>query len=575
MSRYNGQLGVTKLARGYQFAVWAPHAKAVSVVGSFNEWNDSQCAMKPTDGGIWWCCVEGAKNNDEYKFSIVTETGDTRLKNDPRARRLSNSVGNSIVFDDLFEWVNTSFDAPQLHERVIYELHIGTFHKQAQSGTFDSALEKLTELADLGINVVELMPINEFAGDVSWGYNPAYPFAVEETYGGPDALKRFIDHAHGLGIAVIIDVVYNHFGPSDLDIWQFDGWSENDKGGIYFYNDARSVTPWGDTRPDYGRQEVRDYIVDNAMMWLREYRADGLRMDMIPYMRTVSGADNGSDDIAEGYELIKLINNEIKANFPEKMSIAEDLHSHDYITDATDSGGLGYSAQWDANFVHPVRHIMTTLNKQDIELAAMKDALLFCYSGNPFARVVYTESHDEVANGKARVVEEVAPGNVDDDYFARQKGILCAVAILTSAGIPMLFQGQELKCPGWFDDIQALAWDRRQQFPEYYEAFKRLIALRRNVNGNTPGLTGGLTDIIHEDPRNKVIGYCRQNAEFGETVYVYLNLSNTSIDDYVLNGLPNDAHCLFAWNDGLTEVGSVNAENSKVNLPSYGALIFA
>ncbi len=147
-------------------------------------------------------------------------------------------------------------------------------------------LKNFPTFEELGINAVEVMPVTEFPGDFSWGYNPAHPFAVESIYGGPDAFKRFVKAAHEHGIAVIVDVVYNHFGPSDLDLWQFDGWSENEKGGIYFYNDRRSQTPWGETRPDYGRGEVRQYLRDNALMWLEEYHADGLRWDMIPYIRT-------------------------------------------------------------------------------------------------------------------------------------------------------------------------------------------------------------------------------------------------------------------------------------------------
>ena len=112
------------------------------------------------------------------------------------------------------------------------------------------------------------MPTMEFSGDFSWGYNPSNPFAVESIYGGPDAYKRFVKAAHEYGIAIIADVVYNHLGSSDLELWQFDGWSENGKGGIYFYGDHRSHTPWGETRPDYGRGEVRQYLRDNALMWL-------------------------------------------------------------------------------------------------------------------------------------------------------------------------------------------------------------------------------------------------------------------------------------------------------------------
>ena len=575
MSQYQGLLGVSNRESGYQFAVWAPHAKAVSVVGSFNEWNADTHNMQAEDGGIWWCDIERANNGDEYKFSITTESGDVLTKNDPRARKLTNSVGNSVIYDDNFSWKSDKFEMVPVHERVIYELHVGTFAKGEHSGTFDTAIEKLPDLVELGINVIEIMPVNEFAGDLSWGYNPAYPFAVEEAYGGPDALKRFIDAAHQAGIAVIVDVVYNHFGPSDLDIWQFDGWSENGKGGIYFFNDNRSKTPWGDTRPDYGRQEVREYIKDNALMWLHEYNADGLRMDMIPYMRTISGVDDGSDDISEGADLIKSINSEIKAQFPRKMSIAEDLHGHDYITDTLENRGFGYTAQWDGNFVHPIRSVMTASSYEGVDLSLIKNALLHKYSNNAYSRIVYTESHDEIANGSARIVEEIAPGNVDNDYFAKQKGILCAVAVLTSAGIPMLFQGQELKSPGWFDDTQKLDWDRREQFPDYYEAFKQLIALRKNINGTSAGLTGSETSIIHEDSDNKVIGYKRENKEYGEKVYVFLNLSNRHIEDYRVNIDGNALKCLFAWSNGLIDPADVKITNGTIDLPSYGSLIFS
>ncbi len=147
-------------------------------------------------------------------------------------------------------------------------------------------IAKLPYLCDLGVNAVEIMPPMEFAGGYSWGYNPANLFAIEREYGGPSGFKAFVAAAHAQGIAVIFDVVYNHFGPSDLDLWQFDGWSENGKGGVYFYNDGRSWTPWGDTRPDYGRSEVRQFIRDNALLWLERYRVDGLRWMRRPLSAT-------------------------------------------------------------------------------------------------------------------------------------------------------------------------------------------------------------------------------------------------------------------------------------------------
>jgi 1,4-alpha-glucan branching enzyme len=147
-------------------------------------------------------------------------------------------------------------------------LHVGTFNDDAfsQPGQFSSVTARLDHLKRLGINAIQIMPVGEFAGNRSWGYNPSHIFAVESDYGGSLGLKRFIQQAHQAGIAVILDVVFNHFGPSDLDLWQFDGWSENDKGGIYFYNDHRAHTPWGETRPDYGRGEVRQYILDNVRL---------------------------------------------------------------------------------------------------------------------------------------------------------------------------------------------------------------------------------------------------------------------------------------------------------------------
>ena len=574
MSSYNNKLGVTPLDKGYQFAVWAPNASAVHLTGDFNQWDDSQIPLTRTEHGVWWCHCPDAANGDGYKFVITTSDQQKLLKNDPRARELTHSAGHSLIFADDYTWESENFIPAPLHERVIYELHIGTFGKTSDEvGTFDNAISRLDDLSELGINTVELMPVNEFAGDLSWGYNPAHPFAVEQAYGGPQGLKRFVDAAHQRGIAVIMDVVYNHLGPSDLDLWQFDGWHENDKGGIYFYNDERSATPWGDTRPDYGRTEVRDYLTDNAMMWLAEYRVDGLRMDMVPYMRTVSGADDGSDEIAEAYSLIQHINQRIATDFDNKMTIAEDLHHHHFITDTVSNDGCGYTCQWDAAFVHPVRNLLLASNDEHLDTEALLQAINHRYSDHPFARVVYTESHDEVANGQARVVEEIAPGSADTDYFARNKGILAGALVLTTCGIPMLFQGQEFKQHGYFTDGDDIDWRRREQFGEYLQAFEELIALRTNARGNSAGLTGGITEIIHHDTTNKVVGYRRTNEMDDKPVWVYLNLSSQYLPEYQLAGLPAEPQCIFAWQEGLATEGMKPEENA-LTLAPFGIVMF-
>ena len=255
-------MGVSIINGGAAFRVWAPHAEAVAVTGTFDDWaaqpdgskDDAQKVQSAPhqllseDNGYWYGQVAGAKVGEEYRFVLVNgEQVISRI--DPYARHVTSSIGNAIITDpDAYDWEGDDFTAPTLNEMVIYEMHVGTFFDKDpdddKPATLDTIEEKLDHLVHLGVNAIELMPLMEFAGDYSWGYNPAHIFAVESAYGGPEKLRDLVKVCHRHGLAVIIDVVYNHFGPSDLDLWQFDGWSENDKGGIYFYNDWKSSTPW-------------------------------------------------------------------------------------------------------------------------------------------------------------------------------------------------------------------------------------------------------------------------------------------------------------------------------------------
>jgi len=319
----NPGMGAIPGAKGVNFRVWAPHADKVYVTGTFNDWSYTATPLEREENGYWSTATPDSKTGDEYKFLIHGPQG-LISRIDPYARQVTNSIGNGIIYDpQAFDWGDDAFTMATGNELVIYEMHVGTFHVKEEDhvGTFDTAIEKLPYLQELGINAVEIMPVAEFSGDFSWGYNSAHPFAVESSYGGADGLKRFVKAAHQHGIAVIVDVVYNHLGPSDLSLWQFDGWSENGKGGIYFFNDHRSHTPWGDTRPDYGRGEVRRYLCDNALMWFDEFHADGLRWDMIIYIKSIDG--NPANDIPEGWSLMQWINVEISRRFPGKIASAK------------------------------------------------------------------------------------------------------------------------------------------------------------------------------------------------------------------------------------------------------------
>ncbi|EWT00947.1 1,4-alpha-glucan branching protein [Intrasporangium oryzae NRRL B-24470] len=507
-------LGAIPHEGGTAFRVWAPHADGVAVIGGFNGWSGDRHPMVREDGGHWYADVEGVRHGDEYQFLI--RNGDTHLHRiDPRARAVTNSVGNGIVYDrGAFDWHGDAFVLPPHHELVIYETHIGSFvSENGDRGHLGGLLGKLGYLRELGINAVELMPVAEFAGDYSWGYNPADPFAVESGYGGPDLLKTFVREAHKSGIAVIVDVVYNHFGPSDLALWQFDGWSENDKGGIYFYNDDRASTPWGDTRPDYGRPEVREYIHDNALMWVEEFHVDGLRFDATLYIRTIDGPGT---DLPEGWELMRSLTSTIHERHPGTILIAEDLQGDPAITTAED-GGAGFDAQWDSGFVRSIRDMLSAVDDGERSMGALAEALVG--HEDPLSRIVYTESHDEVANGKLRVPHEI-DGDDPSGWHAQKRATLGMAIALTAPGIPMLFQGQEFLEDEWFRDTVPLDWERAEAFRDIVRLTRDLILLRRNLGGDSAGLTGHGCTVLHLDDEAKTLAWSRWNEEAVAVVVV-------------------------------------------------------
>lgn len=462
------------------------------------------------------------------------------LRIDPYAREVTSSVGNAVVYDPHFDWGGDDFHLPAVNELVIYEMHLGTFHDKEDGKTdkFAEAVQKLDHLQRLGVNVIEVMPLAEFAGGLSWGYNPSCMFAVETNYGGPAGFKRFVKSVHQAGLGVILDVVYNHFGPSDLDLWQFDGWSENGQGGIYFYNDWHAETPWGMTRPDYGRKEVRQFIRDNALMWLEEYHVDGLRLDMTLFMRNVRGNGDPGGDLPDGWSLVQWINRDVRQRLPRFITIAEDLQNEDRLTKPVDQGGAGFTAQWGARFVHPVRAAVITPDDAQRSLDSVRQALEGRYNGDPFQRVIYSESHDEIANGKSRVASEINPEN-PDCWAAQKRTTLAAALVLTAPGIPMLFQGQEFLEDGWFQDSVPLDWHKSEEFSGLVRLYRDLIHLRLNRGGSTRGLTGSGLNTFHQNQADNVIAYHRwHQGGPGDDVVVVVNLSHLAHENYQL-GFPS------------------------------------
>lgn len=582
-----GRKGATLEKDGCRFDVWAPHADEVFVVGTFNDWDGHANQMEKGRDGWWGLSVPDVQEGDEYRYRIITG-GQEYSRIDPYAKQVTNSIGNAVVTSCCHDRSEQPFTSPSLHEMVIYEMHIGTFGKKEGAsgpGNIEGAIQRLSYLKELGVNAVEIMPLAEFAGGYSWGYNPAHIFAVESDYGPPRIFKKFVEECHRLGIAVIVDVVYNHFGPGDLSIWQFDGWHENGKGGIYFYNDWKAQTPWGETRPDYGRKEVREYIKDNALMWFHDFGVDGLRWDMTAFIRNVHGRNNDPDsDLPDGWSLMQWVNLEIRKAYANAFTIAEDLQNNPYLTKPQNDDGAGFSAQWASPFVHAVRAALTGAEDASRDMNAVREAILQRYYLNAFERVIYTESHDEVANGKARVPEEVDPGRASS-WAAKKKSALGAVLVFTVPGIPMIFQGQEFLEDDWFHDQDPLDWTKQERFKGIVQLYRDLISLRLNRDQLTSGLSGQAVDVYHVNRNDKVIAYHRWEPEqSGGHVVVVVNFSASPREDYTL-GFPSAGSWRVRFNSDSREYDSefsdcgssvVQTEESETDgLPAGGKISVA
>lgn len=584
-------LGPMLSADGVAFRVWAPHARQVSVIGTFNNWDGLAHPMQSEQRGFWYAEVKGAGIGDQYKYQLSTDVGVLK-RIDPYAREVTSSVGNAIVHDSQFNWEDDDFSMPSWNTLVIYELHVGTFNDEDpyRPGKFISITARLGRLKQLGVNAIQIMPVGQFAGMRSWGYNPSHLFAVDSDYGGSLGLKRFVKRAHQAGIAVLLDVVYNHLGPSDLDLWQLDGWSENNKGGIYFYNDDRAVTPWGETRPDYGRGEVRQYILDNVRMWLDDYHIDGLRLDSTLYIR--NSGEGGRSEIPDGWSLLQAINETVSRHGANQITIAEDLQSNAWITKDVGAGGAGFGSQWDPHFVRPIREALIASQDQNRSLSSIRDAILYRYNDDAFERVIYSESHDDVANGQARLPQEVNPDD-PTGWYAQKRSTMAAVMVFTAPGIPMLFQGQEFLEGEWFRDTVPVDWHQQEQFRGIIRLYRDLIRLRLNEAGCSRGLCGQFTQVYHLNEERKMLAFHRWDGGGpADDVVVIANFSNEVQDNYVL-GFPalgawklrfnSDWHGYSELFDGHQSGDIIAIEKSRDTLPfqatvsiaPYSALIYS
>ena len=575
----------------HRFRVWAPKAKTVGV-----EIAGRVAPLALREGGWWEATVEDAGPGTDYAYVL---DGKKPAVPDPRSQWQPHGVhGSSRLLDhSAFHWSDDGWQAPPLSSAIIYELHIGTF---TDEGTLAAAQERLEHLKKLGVTHVELMPVNAFPGEHGWGYDGVDLFAPHEPYGGPEALKRFVDACHAQGLAVLLDVVYNHLGPSGNYLGQF---------GPYFTHSHH--TPWGDAvnLEDGGSHEVRRFFCDNAVMWLRDYHFDGLRLDAVhAYM------DRSAINFMEQ------ITNEVRALEAQTgrhyMVIAEsDLNDPRLVT-AREGGGYGMDAQWSDDF----HHALVTILSGDREgyyadfgsmadlAKSLKDAFVYDGRYSPYRDRIhgrpveglpawrflgFSQNHDQVGNRvKGERLEHLAGA-------ARAK--IAAALVLTAPFVPMLFQGEEWAASapfqfftdheeelgrlvsegrkkefaafGWSADEvpdpqdsvtferSKLNWDevRDPAHAEMLEWYGKLIALRRS----TPELNDGSLDNVDVrfDEQEKWLTMRRG------TILVAVNLAEQVVDLQV----PEGAEILLK----STEEVAVVAEVLKLSPDSVAILSVA
>lgn len=513
------------------FRVWAPEARTVALYLASGE----EAPLQEATGGWWQAELPDAGPGTRYGYRV----DDSPPLPDPRAKFQPEGVhGLSEVIDHgAFAWSDQGWNSPPLSSGVVYEIHIGTF---TEEGTFEAAIHKLDHLIELGITHLELMPVAEFPGRWGWGYDGVDLFAPHHAYGGPDGLKRLVDAAHGRGLAVLLDVVYNHLGPDGNYLTKF---------GPYFTR--RYQTPWGEAVnfDGPGSDEVRQFIIDNACMWLRDYHIDGLRLDAIHAILDTSAVHILEELSGE----IDRLESELGRHL---VLIAEsDLNDPRVIT-PRQAGGYGIDAQWNDDFHHALHSFLTGERHgyyADFgEVSQLAKALRqgYVYDGDyspargrrhgrppegiPASRFMgYLQNHDQIGNR--------ANGERSSHLLSPGRRQTAAALVLASPFIPMLFQGEEWAATSPFryftdyenpDLAEAVRAGRRQEFsafgwkpedvpdPQAEETFRssklkwdeyhepphasildwhrRLIALRKSI----PALSeGGFenTQVEHDD----------------------------------------------------------------------------
>jgi 1,4-alpha-glucan branching enzyme len=575
---------------GASFAVWAPEARAVRVVGDWNDWNGVAQPLRTLgSSGVWELFVPGVTTGQRYKFEILGHDGVTRLKADPLAFATEVPPGTaSVVFASAHEWSDGEHEwqerraaANPVDERVaVYEVHLGSWRRgAAQPGQPDGPYLDYDELArqladhvvDLGFTHVELLPPTEHPYDPSWGYQVTSFFAPTARHGDPDGFRRLVDHLHSRGIGVLVDYVPAHFPRDEFSLARFDGTA------LYEHADPRQGEhpDWGTLVFNFGRNEVRNFLIAAARYWLDELHVDGLRVDAVASMlyldysrrdgEWVPNAYGGRENL-EAVAFLRELNTLSHRDRPGLLTVAEESTAWDGVSRPAHLGGLGFSQKWNMGWMHDT---LEYFQKEPVHRRyhhhELTFSLMYAFSEN----FILPLSHDEVVHGKGSLLAKM-PG----DRWQQLANLRALYAYMWAhPGKKLLYMGGELAQEAEWSHDSSLDWHLLER-PEH-GGVQQLVRDLNRIYRESPALWErdfdpvGFHWLEASDAANNALAFVRSGAEEDSLLVCAANLSPVPRHGYRV-GLPAGGRWREALNtdselyggSGVGNPGGVEAEEA-------------